>query len=126
MLAIDWHWHVTTDLDVGVDDDDVDIDLVLAHVYLDVHLVFNLTYVGLDSIWSPGFTLQVDFDSIQNIFFQMFLNFKIQNFFSWWSLNAITLKIFFKVNLNANSDHFTYDRKYFILLFRILNQLVIT
>jgi hypothetical protein len=27
---------------------------------------------------------------IQNIFFQMFLIFKIQNFFSWWSLNAIT------------------------------------
>ena len=90
MLAIDWHWHVTTNVDVGVDDDDVDIDLVLAHVYLDVHLVYNLTYVGLDSIWSPGFTLQVDFDSIQNIFFQMFLNFKIRNFFSWWSLNAIT------------------------------------
>ncbi len=54
-------------MDVGVD-----IDLVLAHVYLDVHLVYNLTYVGLDSIWSPGFTLQIDFDSIQNIFFQIF------------------------------------------------------
>jgi hypothetical protein len=36
-------------VDVGVD-----IDLVLALVYLDIHLVINLTYGGLDSIWSPG------------------------------------------------------------------------
>jgi hypothetical protein len=43
-------------VDVGVDD--VDIDLVLALVYLDVHLVYNLTYVGLDSIGSPGLTLR--------------------------------------------------------------------
>jgi hypothetical protein len=33
-------------VDVGVDDDDVDIDLVLALVYLDVHLVYNLTYIN--------------------------------------------------------------------------------
>ncbi len=96
MLAIDWHWHVTTDVDVGVDDDDVDIDLVLALVYLDVHLVYNLTYVGLDYIWSPGFTLQinfslftkllfpgltlqVDFDSIKNVFLQKFFQNFIQN-----------------------------------------------
>jgi hypothetical protein len=49
-------------VDVGVDDDDVDIDLVLALVYLDVHLVYNLTYInsiwGLDSIGSPGLTLR--------------------------------------------------------------------
>jgi hypothetical protein len=45
-------------VDVGVDDDDVDIDLVLALAYLDVHLVYNLTYInsiwGLDSIGSPA------------------------------------------------------------------------
>ena len=60
MLAIDWHWRVTTDVDVGVDDDDVDIGLAL--VYLDIHLVYNLTYInsiwGLDSIGSPGLTLR--------------------------------------------------------------------
>jgi hypothetical protein len=41
---------------------DVDIDLVLALVYLDIHLVYNLTYInsiwGLDSIGSPGLTLR--------------------------------------------------------------------
>jgi hypothetical protein len=41
-------------VDVGVDDDDVDIGLAL--VYLDIHLVYNLTYGGLGSIWSPGLT----------------------------------------------------------------------
>jgi hypothetical protein len=37
-------------VDVGVDDDDVDIDLVLGLVYLDV------TYLGINSIWSFGLT----------------------------------------------------------------------
>jgi hypothetical protein len=45
-------------VDVGVDDDDVDIDLVLGLVYLDIHLVITLNYGGLDSIGSPGLTLQ--------------------------------------------------------------------
>jgi hypothetical protein len=59
-------------VDVGVDDDDVDIDLVLALVYLDVHLVYNLTYINsiwsFDSIWSPALR---SFDKnifLQNIF----------------------------------------------------------
>ncbi len=83
MLAIDWHWHVTTDVNVWVDDDDVDIDFVLGLVYPDIHLVYNLTYMGIDSIWSfvsiwsPGRTLQINFDSIENIFFQIFLFFFI-------------------------------------------------
>jgi hypothetical protein len=41
-------------VDIGVGDDEVDIDLVLALVCRDIHLVINLTYGGLDSIWSPG------------------------------------------------------------------------
>jgi hypothetical protein len=41
-------------VEVGVGDDDV--DLVLGLVCLDIHLVINLTYGGLDSIWSPGLT----------------------------------------------------------------------
>ena len=70
VLAIDWHWQVIT-LDVGVD------------LVVDVHLVYNLTYLGPDSIWSPTLlTLQIDFDSIENIFLQnIFLFSKFKNFF---------------------------------------------
>ncbi len=72
-LTIDWHWHVTTDVDVGVDDDDVDIDLVLALVYLDIHLVYNLTYGDINSIWSfvsIGNEPRPYVASIENIFLQ--------------------------------------------------------
>jgi hypothetical protein len=31
---------------------DIGVDLVLDLVYLDIHLVYNLTYLGIDSIWS--------------------------------------------------------------------------
>ena len=71
-MTIDWHWQVTTDVDMGVDD--VDMGFVLGLVYLDIHLVYNLTYMGIDSIWSfvsiwsPGRNLQIDFYSIENIF----------------------------------------------------------
>jgi hypothetical protein len=37
-----------------MDVDETGFGLVLALVYLDIHLVINLTYGGLDSIWSPG------------------------------------------------------------------------
>jgi hypothetical protein len=42
---------------------DVGVDLVGKGfgLVLDIHLVYNLTYGGLDSIWSPGFTLQINF-----------------------------------------------------------------
>jgi hypothetical protein len=38
------------------------VDIVVDHVdlgfglVLDIHLMYNLTYMGLDSIWSPGLT----------------------------------------------------------------------
>ncbi len=84
-MTIDWHWQVTTDVDMGVDD--VNMGFVLDLVYPDIHLVYNLTYMGIDSIWSPGRTLQIDFDSIENIFFQIFL------FFLFFQISKLLLRV---------------------------------
>jgi hypothetical protein len=44
-------------VDIVVDHVDQGFGLVLDLVCLnDIHLMYNLTYVGLDSIWSPGLT----------------------------------------------------------------------
>ncbi len=55
-----------------MDVDETGFGLVLALVYLDVlDLEYNLTYLSLDSIGSPALrTLQIELDSIENVFLQ--------------------------------------------------------
>jgi hypothetical protein len=68
---------------VDVGDDDVDIDLVLALVYLDIHLVYNLTYGDINSIWSfvsIGNEPRPYVASIEIFSYKIFFLFKFKSF----------------------------------------------